>query len=210
MGVGRAAAYGKVPTAGDFLRLGAPPSGFVAAWDAWLQAGLLDGAARLAEAWDAAYMSAPIWRFSLGAGLAGPVAVAGVMMASVDRVGRRFPLTLLWPRALDGIDGHLGAGAAFARMEAVVLAALEDDMTRDRLDAALRDLPEPVGSPDRPAQLRVLDAPSPDVATAPAIFTALVSDATYLVPAAGLPEGLAFDALWRPEAAAWRDAVVTR
>ena len=91
-------AFGKMPSAGDFFRLNAPP-GFVRAWDGWLQQAMLEGQRALGPAWDDAYMSAPIWRFTLTAGLAGPHKAQGVLMPSVDRVGRRFPLTLM--RALD-------------------------------------------------------------------------------------------------------------
>jgi type VI secretion system ImpM family protein len=93
---GEFAAFGKIPALGDFFRLN-PPPGFVPVWDSWLQAGLLAAHAQLGDRWDACYMSAPIWRFSLAAGLAGPAPLLGVMMPSVDRVGRQFPLTLVVP-----------------------------------------------------------------------------------------------------------------
>ena len=44
-------------------------------------------------------MMAPIWRFALAPGVAGPLPMLGVMMPSVDRVGRQFPLTLAAPMA---------------------------------------------------------------------------------------------------------------
>ena len=86
-------AYGKLPALGDFVRIGLGRD-FVSAWDEWLQSGLLALSESLGEQWEALYMSAPIWRFSLQAGDAGPAPVSGVMMPSVDRVGRKFPLTL--------------------------------------------------------------------------------------------------------------------
>ena len=89
-------AFGKLPSMGDFLRHNLP-SGFVQTWDTWLQAGMLNLRETMAERWADAYMSAPIWRFTLPAGFAGAQAVSGIMMASVDRVGRQYPLTLAAP-----------------------------------------------------------------------------------------------------------------
>ncbi|KIC14372.1 type VI secretion system-associated protein TagF [Leisingera sp. ANG-Vp] len=137
-------AFGKMPSAGDFFRLSSP-GGFVRVWDAWLQQVMLDGQGAYGPGFDAHYMSAPIWRFTLPAGLAGAGKVMGVMMPSVDRVGRRFPLTLVaalptpGPAALD----HLSEGALFERLEDVALDALEDTMTKDGLAEALAGIPVP-------------------------------------------------------------------
>lgn len=86
--------YGKLPSYGDFVRRELPQS-FVQPWDQWLQAGL--GPVREALSDDefaALWAAAPGWRFRLPAGLCGPDEVVGVMLASEDAVGRRFPLTL--------------------------------------------------------------------------------------------------------------------
>ena len=79
-------------------------------------------------------MSAPIWRFSVAAGGAGPDAVSGVMMPSVDRVGRAFPLTLA--RVQNGALDETTQGT----VEDIALSALEDGMTKDRLSLALAAL----------------------------------------------------------------------
>ena len=121
-----------MPSLGDFFRIALPRS-FCEPWDHWVQQVLTSSRATLGVRWDECYMSAPIWRFSLAAGLAGPQAVHGVLMPSVDRVGRAFPLTL----------AQVGAGDApdLAALEDIALAALEDDMTKTRLTAALADVP---------------------------------------------------------------------
>jgi type VI secretion system protein ImpM len=85
--------YGKLPAHGDFVRRALPKS-FVDPWDAWLQAGMAAARAALGEAWEDAWRDGPVWRFALPAGACGPEAVAGVLVPSVDSVGRRFPLTL--------------------------------------------------------------------------------------------------------------------
>lgn len=137
-------AFGKMPSAGDFFRLNTP-GGFVRVWDAWLQQVMLDGKAAYGSGFDGHYMTAPIWRFTLPAGLAGKAAVWGVMMPSVDRVGRRFPLTLMasLPGAGPAGLGHLGASALFGQLEELALDALEDTMTKDSLVERLAALPLP-------------------------------------------------------------------
>lgn len=134
-------AYGKMPSMGDFLRLNTPP-GFVSVWDTWLQQGLKAARATLGEGWQASYMSAPIWRFWLGAGLAGPAPVVGVIMPSVDRVGRQFPLTLM---AIATPEDR-GDERLLESLEEVALSALDDAMTRDALRTALADLITPKAS----------------------------------------------------------------
>ncbi|MEM9583088.1 MAG: type VI secretion system-associated protein TagF [Pseudomonadota bacterium] len=133
-------AFGKLPSMGDFLRHNLP-SGFVQTWDTWLQAGMLSLRETMAERWADAYMSAPIWRFTLPAGLAGAQAVSGIMMASVDRVGRQYPLTLAAPH--DGTHPaltHFANRTVFERLEDIALAALDDETGRDAVAGALEQL----------------------------------------------------------------------
>jgi type VI secretion system protein ImpM len=143
----RFGAFGKMPSLGDFFRVELP-QGFVDPWDRWLQEGLVSARAALGPRWQDNYFSAPIWRFSLSPGLAGAAAVIGVMMMSVDRVGRQFPLTLATtlPDGSDPILTHIGADRTFVALEAVALDALEDTMTRDRLAANL----DPIDCPAAP------------------------------------------------------------
>jgi type VI secretion system protein ImpM len=84
---------GKLPARGDFVGRGLP-RGFAEPWDAWLAEAMTGSRAILGEAWLPAWMEAPIWRFALPAGHCGPDAAAGVMLPSVDRAGRHWPLTL--------------------------------------------------------------------------------------------------------------------
>lgn len=131
-------AFGKIPALGDFIRFNAPPS-FVGPWDIWMQGALAASRTGLGDDWHGCYMSAPIWRFTLAAGVAGRDAALGVTMPSVDRVGRQFPLTLMTvtPAPPDLAERHFGAETTFATLEDIALAALEDEMTRDRLQALL-------------------------------------------------------------------------
>ena len=85
--------YGKLPSQGDFVvrRL---PRDFVGPWDDWLQACMSRSRRDLGETWEQAYQDAPVWRFVLASGEAGPGAWAGVLQPGVDRVGRYFPMTV--------------------------------------------------------------------------------------------------------------------
>ncbi len=137
-------AFGKMPDVGDFFRLNAP-GGFVRVWDSWLQQLMLEAQTVYGAEFDRHYMSAPLWRFTLAAGLAGPAKIMGVLMPSVDRVGRRFPLTLMvqldtpGPPALD----HLRERILFEKLEDIALSTLENGMSKDRLWSDLQGLDVP-------------------------------------------------------------------
>lgn len=132
-------AFGKMPGLGDFFRVNLP-QGFVETWDLWLQQSILDLRNGMGARWHDCYMSAPIWRFSLQAGLAGPQAMIGVLMASVDRVGRQYPLTLAMPlpESQSPILDHLIGEAVFRVLEGIALGALDDAMTREALATQLQ------------------------------------------------------------------------
>jgi len=134
--------HGKLPTLGDFAsrRLDAP---FIDAWDGWLAAGLLALRESQPDTWLEAYLGSPSWRFLLmpGAlpGAAGVQGWAGVLMPSVDRVGRYFPLTLV--QALgDGPSSTQqmqGLWCWLARLDDLARDALHEDWTADRLEQEL-------------------------------------------------------------------------
>lgn len=119
-------AFGKLPSLGDFLRANTPP-GFVEPWDAWVQRAMVTARNTLGPRWQDCYFNAPIWRFTLAHGLAGRLPVLGILMASVDRVGRHFPLTLMapLPQGASSVQAHLIADATFVRLENLALEALE-------------------------------------------------------------------------------------
>ena len=85
--------FGKLPARADFLTRGLSMS-FTEPWHAWLVRGLQFAAEALSTRCEPAYMAAPVWRFVIPPGACGPLPAAGILMPSVDKVGRRFPLTL--------------------------------------------------------------------------------------------------------------------
>lgn len=217
-------AFGKMPSVGDFFRFSVPP-GFVTTWDSWIQQGLLDAQVALGGEWDRHYMSAPIWRFCLSSGLAGPQKVLGVLMPSVDRVGRRFPLTLMaslqtpGPAQLD----HFSEEALFVRLEDLALDALDDSMTRDLLETRLAEVAPPDMRPNTPLRSAgrslVLTQAGPvgllpDLAAGllagrfdrPSLWSAVVNDKPRLMVCEGLPQGPDMQGLFNLAAPVWSEA----
>ena len=96
--------YGKLPSRGDFVRSGLPRD-FTDRWDDWLQSVMAGSRSLMGDAWLPAFLEAPVWRFALPRGLCGERAALGVMLPSVDKAGRYFPLTFA---ALPPDDDALG------------------------------------------------------------------------------------------------------
>ncbi|MEM1431497.1 MAG: type VI secretion system-associated protein TagF [Pseudomonadota bacterium] len=132
--------FGKIPTLGDFLRAGLP-SAFVTAWDEWLQRSVSQAKEAYGQGWTAAYMSAPIWRFSLPPGIAGARPVSGVLLPSVDRVGRQYPLTFaVIHSAPEPAPAHFANTELFERFEALAIDVMDERVTRDGVIDALSDM----------------------------------------------------------------------
>lgn len=137
--------YGKLPSLGDFASRRLDPD-FIEAWDAWLAEGLASWQVQAPEQWLEHYLAGPSWRFVLMPGaLPGPLgrsAWAGVLMPSVDRVGRYFPLTLALPltRLPEGgapLDALL---AWLQQLDDLAVDALHEDWSVERLEEELQRL----------------------------------------------------------------------
>lgn len=130
--------YGKLPARGDFVsrRLG---HAFIEAWDSWLQRAILASREALGGDWLDCYLTSPVWRFAAAADTCGPQAAAGIVMPSVDAVGRYFPLMLgrELPPATDLCAFAAGAAVWFEAVEALALSALADGFRMERLEEPL-------------------------------------------------------------------------
>jgi type VI secretion system protein ImpM len=153
--------YGKLPSLGDFATRRLPVE-FVKTWDAWLQDVITASRDALAERWFDCYLTMPIWRFVFLPGLVTQSGWAGVLMPSVDRVGRHFPLTVAAE-----LPSHTSAARAvfegaewFADLEDAALAVLDPTRNADDLDEALTHsvlAPPPTADADSPVRsLRAL------------------------------------------------------
>ncbi len=129
--------YGKMPATGDFVtrRL---TGDFVRSWDRWLAQHLVPLFGQ--DIWPAA----TALRFLAGPNSFG--ASAGIILRSADKVGRRFPLSVvaLLPEAPVALT-H--AEAWFAGIEDAAIAVQRGELTPDELDAALAGLPVPEVEP---------------------------------------------------------------
>lgn len=85
--------FGKVSSQGDFVGRRLAPE-LVQAWDGWLQGAMHASRQQLGGDWLALYLTSPVWRFALSGGVLAPESWAGIMMPSVDRVGRHYPLMI--------------------------------------------------------------------------------------------------------------------
>ena len=137
--------FGKMPCLGDFAsrRL---DSDFIAMWDDWLQRSIAASRQSLGEAWLDTFLKAPMWRFVLMPGACGTDAWAGLMLPSVDRVGRYFPLTFALP--VPGIKGDITSLFAarnwYQGLEQVGLLALSAEFSAEALEAHLERNPFPL------------------------------------------------------------------
>jgi type VI secretion system protein ImpM len=135
--------YGKLPARGDFVRVGLPRD-FVDPWDQWQQSVIAASRELIgADAWLELYLESPVWRFVLPPHMCGELAVLGVMLPSVDKAGRYFPLTFaaLHPRGIAAAAGE----PWLDRCEAAGRAALEQDTPPQEIAAM-------IGTPDLPGE----------------------------------------------------------
>ena len=145
--------YGKLPSHGDFLRRRVPDA-FVYAWDPWIQDCLHETEIALGPGWLDVYLTSPVWRFACAAGVCGPRPVVGLMVPSVDRVGRYFPLTLV--AAMPADAPLLGlvrcAEPLLNAAERFVLEALEAErLDFEAFDSRIEALGHQAGAIDWPS-----------------------------------------------------------
>jgi type VI secretion system protein ImpM len=130
--------FGKVSTLGDFVSRGLPDA-LVAAWDAWLQQCIHSSQQQLGDQWLNCYLTSPVWRFAISPGVLGPEGLGGVMMPSVDRVGRYFPLMIGAVGAPPLLDWFHKHAAWYDAVEDLARASLDPGFRLEQFDGA----PEP-------------------------------------------------------------------
>ena len=103
----------------------------------------------LGKSWLQAYLTAPIWRFWLGADICG-VTVIGALMSSLDGIGRYYPLTL-FACATPGnaiappdIDAH---EEWFTAVEDFLLSTLDNKVAFETITNELEQLSRPTYQP---------------------------------------------------------------
>ncbi len=126
--------YGKLPAYGDFIFRNLNSS-FINPWDEWLQHFISGSQEQIGEDWLNIYLTSPIWRFVLSAGVIDNHIWAGLMMPSVDRVGRYFPISVVKSFDVGVCPVNLMAHqqAWFDEIESYCLSALDGSIDADQL-----------------------------------------------------------------------------
>lgn len=133
--------HGKLPQQADFVSRNLPMT-FTTGWDDWVQRGLLASQEALGNQWLEIYLTSPIWRFVFSGGLLDQVPWAGIMVPSVDKVGRYYPLLLaqsLPPETLPTAP-LVESSDWFAALEDLAIHALQDNLPVLELEHQLGQL----------------------------------------------------------------------
>jgi type VI secretion system protein ImpM len=166
----RCGLFGKLPAKRDFVAVVAPRA-LLDKWEPWMQGSISASRETLGDVWQQAFLTAPIWRFWLGADICG-MTIAGALMSSLDGVGRYYPLTVfacadhggpIPPPDIDAQDQW------FVTTENFLLSTLEKDVAFETVSAALEQLAPP----------------STDAQDAPPEGMTRIMDGALAAPAAG-------------------------
>jgi type VI secretion system protein ImpM len=133
--------YGKLPAHGDFIYRNLP-SGFIHAWDSWLQGFVSCSQEQLGESWLDIYLTSPIWRFAFSEGVIDQHVWAGIMLPSVDRVGRYFPFSIVTcsHAALNPLE-VISQTQWYETLESLALKALDGQVSIDELAEEINQHP---------------------------------------------------------------------
>lgn len=133
--------FGKLQSKRDFIAV-AVPRNFLSVWEPWVQGGISASRMDLGERWQDSFLTAPVWRFWLGADICG-TAATGAIMPSMDGVGRYYPLTLVAfaedgeappPPEIDPCDNW------FAAVEDFLFSTLETGRPFEQITADMANL----------------------------------------------------------------------
>ena len=126
--------FGKIPAHGDFVSRGLN-SQFVSRWDDWLQKVIPESRAILGGRWLDTYLVSPVWRFVVSKGIISEDCWSGLVVPSVDSVGRYFPLTVAFPITVNVSPCKFLAenDEYFRRLESECRDVLENTLNADCL-----------------------------------------------------------------------------
>lgn len=137
--------FGKLPAYGDFIYRNLPNVSMTV-WDEWLQIFVKGSQEQIGEGWLDIYLTSPIWRFALSPGALDEFVWAGIMLPSVDRVGRYFPFSVLakLPYHTNPARFICVQQEWYEGMEKLALSALNQELDLEELlaEMAAQALPE--------------------------------------------------------------------
>jgi type VI secretion system protein ImpM len=126
--------YGKLPSYGDFVHRNLP-SHFITMWDDWLQLFVASSKEQIGDNWLDIYLTSPIWRFVLSAGVIDENHWAGIVLPSVDQVGRYYPFSIAIPlnNDINPLEFMSSNGRWFTYIEELALQALDGQLSLEEL-----------------------------------------------------------------------------
>lgn len=128
---------GKIPDCPDFISRFLPPS-FTSYWNGWVDEGMQHSQRLLGKEWRQAFLVSPVWHFSILPGVLGDTGWLGVVIPSVDKAGRYYPLTVASPLFFER-HHNLESDAIQERLEAIAIAALDEGSTSLELEALCQE-----------------------------------------------------------------------
>lgn len=143
--------FGKLPAKRDFIALHLPRE-VLEPYETWVQGAMAASRNRLGQGFEDRYLVSPIWRFVLGAEILGR-SCTGAIMPSIDRVGRMFPLTILYsakpgeaiaPPTIDTM------GSLFEVLDDRLLGVLDEESAAVDPERLIDGLPAVTTRPFRP------------------------------------------------------------
>mgnify|MGYP006271923623 FL=1 len=145
--------YGKIPTLGDFVHRGLGRRQ-IEAWDEWLQGCMAESRQALGDDWLDLYLEAPVWYFAAGPGNIDQNTWIGVLIPSVDRVGRYFPFSIVRDfGAASPLDAMRRARDWYVEAERLALDCLDEQFQPGDLEPRLGRMPQPApGALDSPEE----------------------------------------------------------
>lgn len=137
--------FGKVPTRGDFVSSRLPRS-FIDSWDLWLQEAIAASRRQLGDDWLNFYLTSPLYHFALSPGICGESGWLGVLMPSVDRIGRYYPMTVALMLNAD-LNPFMAMQKSewFAKIESIALSCLKDGYDLDEFNRTIDRLSREIG-----------------------------------------------------------------
>ncbi|CCG88438.1 type VI secretion system protein ImpM [Erwinia piriflorinigrans CFBP 5888] len=138
--------YGKLPSAGDFLKRRFPDALFNA-WSHWFQLGLLDWKQSEEQRPDSGrqFASAPVWNFVVPPLLGSRLVQMGCLLPARDSVGRQYPVCALLSYNLTHWSPQrlARAGEWYQQLGRTLLLGVRNGYSAEQLDGALLAIPVP-------------------------------------------------------------------
>ncbi|WP_425641709.1 type VI secretion system-associated protein TagF [Marinomonas gallaica] len=136
----RVGIYGKLPAHSDFISDGMPTDISNELYE-WIQSVMYHSRERLEDnQWLSAYLVSPIWRMFVPESETRAHGWMGIMVPSVDAIGRYFPLFIVFETKCKSLTVEWlfkEATDLFAVMEAVAISALQQQLNFSQLKSLL-------------------------------------------------------------------------